>query len=496
MVRVGSFPLERVVGRLAAAGALAPGAEVPREVGLRGVSHDSREVGEGDLFVAWRGAEHDGHDFVGDAVRRGAVAALVETPLPGVSVPQVVVRDGRVAGALAADEFFGNPCRDLFVYAVTGTNGKTTTTLLARHLLSAGGPSAAIGTLGLVGADGRARPRTVGLTTPGPVRISTWMRSLADSGVRHVGLEASSHALDQRRLDGIQLDAVAYTNLSRDHLDYHADMDGYRAAKARAVELVVPGGTVVVNAREPAWAGLDIGSRRRLSYDVDADAAVTATSLESGPRGTRFELSHEGCAAPVSFPLAGRFNLENALAAAGIALAAGHRVNEVAEGLAKAPAVPGRMELVASHPCPVLIDYAHTPHALACVLDALRPLTRGRLIVVFGAGGDRDADKRPLMGRAVAGRADLAIVTSDNPRTEDPEAIIDQVVAGMPGAGRERVVDRRAAIERALDLAAPGDVVVLAGKGHETRQVIGTEVLPFDERQIALAHLARGGKGA
>ncbi len=491
-----SFPLARIVERLALADAVAPGADAPGDVRLRGVSHDSRTAGAGDLFVAWRGTGHDGHGFVAEAVRRGAVAALVETPLPGVAVPQVVVRDGRLAGALAAAEFYGNPCRNLFVYAVTGTNGKTTTTLLARHLLNAGGTSAAIGTLGLVDGDGTVRPTTTGLTTPGPVRLAAWMRSLADAGARHVGLEASSHALDQRRLDGLRLDAAAYTNLSRDHLDYHSDMDGYRAAKARAVELVAPDGTVIVNAGDPAWFRLDAGPRRRISYGVDAAAALSATSLELGPAGTRFELTWEGRSLPVATPLLGRFNVENALAAAGVALAAGRRVDEIADGLRDAPAVPGRMELVARRPCPVVLDYAHTPAALACLLDALRRLVAGRLIVLFGAGGDRDADKRPLMGRAVAERADRVVVTSDNPRTEDPDAIIDQVVAGMGGAAHERVADRRAAIDRALGMAAPEDLVVLAGKGHETFQEIGGDRLPFDERAIVLAHPATGGGAA
>ena len=496
MGRAGSLSLTRVVERLAAAGALTPGMPVPAETELRGVSHDSRAVGKGDLFLAWQGAEHDGHDFVGEAVRRGAVAVLVERAVAGVSVPQVVVRDGRLAGALAADEFFGRPWRKVFVYAVTGTNGKTTTTLLARHLLCAGGPSAAIGTLGIVDADGSVRPNTESLTTPGPVQLSGWMRSLADAGVRHLGLEASSHALDQRRLDGVRFDAVAYTNLSRDHLDYHPDMAAYRAAKARAIDLTVPDGTVVVNAGDSAWVRLDAGPRRRLSYAVGGDAALTATSLELGPEGTRFELTHEGRALPVSMPLLGRFNVENALAAAGIALAAGRRVDEVAERLASAPAVPGRMELVTDRLCAVVIDFAHTPDALACLLDTLRPLATGRLIVLFGAGGDRDRSKRPLMGRAVARRADYSIVTSDNPRTENPEAIIDDVVAGMAGAGYERIPDRRAAIGRVLDLAAPDDLVVLAGKGHETSQVIGCESVRFDEREIVLAHPAAGGRAA
>ena len=494
MSEAGSLPLSRIVERLADAGALAPGMHVPGEADVRGVSHDSRTVSEGDLFLAWRGGEHDGHAFVGEAAKRGAVAALVEAVVPGVSVPQVVVRDGRRAGALAADEFFGNPCRNSFVYAVTGTNGKTTTTLLARHLLRAAGPSAVIGTLGLVDPDGNVRPRTAGLTTPGPVQLSGWIRSLVDDGVRHVGLEASSHALDQRRLDGVRFNAVAFTNLTRDHLDYHADMASYLAAKARAVELMVPEGTVVVNADESAWVRLDTGSHHRLLYGVDGDAALTATSLELGPEGTRFELSYRGRALPVSMPLLGRFNVENALAAAGIALAAGRRVEEVADGLARAPSVPGRMELVTDHPCPVIIDYAHTPDALACLLDTLRHLTRGRLIVLFGAGGDRDPVKRPLMGRAVAERADFAIVTSDNPRTEDPDAVIDGVVAGMGGTEYDRVRDRRTAIGRALDMAVSGDLLVLAGKGHETRQIIGRESVPFDEREIVLAHRPAGGK--
>jgi UDP-N-acetylmuramyl-tripeptide synthetase len=259
---------------------------------------------------------------------------------------------------------------------------------------------------------------------------------------------------------------------------------------------VVPEGTVVVNADESAWVRLDTGTRRRLSYGVEGDAALTATSLELGPEGTRFELSHEGRALPVSMPLLGRFNVENALAAAGIALAAGRRVEEVADGLARAPAVPGRMELVTDHPCPVVIDYAHTPDALACVLDTLRRLTRGRLIVLFGAGGDRDPAKRPLMGRVVAERADIAIVTSDNPRTEDPDAIIDGVIAGMGGAEYERVRDRRTAIGRALDMADSGDVVVLAGKGHEICQIVGRERVPFDEREIVLSHPSAGGRAA
>ena len=497
MDRAGSFPLARIMERLAAAGALAPGASAPGEVGLCGVSHDSRKVGEGDLFVAWRGAEHDGHDFVGEAARRGAVAALVETPLPEVPVPQVAVLDGRLAGALAADEFFGNPCRDLFVYAVTGTNGKTTTTLLARHLLRAGGASAAIGTLGLVDAGGEVRPRTVGLTTPGPVQLSAWIRSLADAGVRHVGLEASSHALDQRRLDGVQLDAVAYTNLSRDHLDYHPDMDGYRAAKARAVGLVVPEGTVVVNADEPAWVRLESGSRNRLSYGVDSAAALTATSLELGPAGTRFELSYEGSALPVSMPLLGRFNVENALAAAGIALAAGRRVDEVVDGTRKRargpgthgtrrqPPVPGGHRLRA-YPRRAGLPPRHpaAPHRR----PAHRPLRGGR-------GSRRRQASPDGQGGGGAGRSGhrhLGQPAHRGPggdhRPGDRGGWPGRSTSGIPTAARPS--GERSTWPR------PGIWWSSRGRGTRPARSSAARSCPFDERRIVLAHLAGGEEGA
>ena len=484
------LPLSRVVSRLAAGG-LAPEVRGPAEVIIHGVSQDSRSVQEGDLFLAWRGVEHDAHHFVHGAVARGAVAVVVERTLPELAATQVVVPDGRLAGALAADEVFGSPWSDLLVYAVTGTNGKTTTALLARHLLGRRRPTAAIGTLGVVQPNGTVRPGTEGLTTPGPVETAAWTRSLAHAGARALGLEASSHALAQRRLDGLRFDVVAFTNLTQDHLDYHEDLTEYRDSKARLVELALPDGTVVVNSDDPAWMDLDVGSRRRISYGVESRADMTATGLDLHPAGTRFELGYGDRVAHVALPLLGRFNVENALAAAGIAAAAGHDLEDVVAGLAAAPPVRGRLEVVVGEPFSVIIDFAHTPDALERLLDALRPLTRGRLIALFGAAGDRDRAKRPLMGRAVDRRADLAVVTSDNPRTEPPEEIIDDVAEGMTGGSYERIADRAAAIHRALDVADAGDVVVLAGKGHETYQVIGHDKVPFDEREIVLEYLGR-----
>ncbi|MFV2006437.1 MAG: UDP-N-acetylmuramoyl-L-alanyl-D-glutamate--2,6-diaminopimelate ligase [Longimicrobiales bacterium] len=462
------------------------------DVALHGATQDSRDVEPGDLFLAWKGDRHDAHDFVGTAAETGAVAAVVERPVAEAKIPQLQVSDGRRSAALAADVVMGSPWKSMFTVGVTGTNGKTTTTLLARHLLAARGPAAAMGTLGLVDADGRVRPGSEGLTTPGPVKVAEWLRALADDGVEAVAMEASSHALAQHRLDGVRFDAAIFTNLSRDHLDYHESFEDYLSAKARLLELVKDDGVAIVNGDDPAWADLPMSGTHAVSYAVEADADLRALALEPGPEGTRFRMAADGDEYPVDLPLLGRFNVENALAAAGAAAAAGLDLDVVSERLSQAPQLPGRMEIVTRDPFTVLIDFAHTPDALRRVLETLRPDVAGRLIVVFGAGGDRDATKRPLMGEAVAGFADVAIVTSDNPRTEDPEAIIDDVVAGMAGRTYERLADRRAAICRALDMARAGDTVVLAGKGHESYQAVGTERLPFDERAIVLECL-RGG---
>jgi UDP-N-acetylmuramoyl-L-alanyl-D-glutamate--2,6-diaminopimelate ligase len=502
MVNAG-LPLSQVAMRLKEA-QLLQGTHGPLDVVVSGVSQDSRDVSKGDLFLAWTGVDHDAHEFVAAAVDSGAVGAVVERPIPGLTVGQLQVSHGRRAGALAADEVMGSPWRHLFLAGVTGTNGKTTVASLARYLLEAKGPSRAIGTLGLVEEAGRVRPGTEGLTTPGPVRFSTWLRDMASEGVTHVTLEASSHALAQSRLDGTLMDAAVFTNLTQDHLDYHADLQEYRAAKGRLLELLKPAGWAIVNGDDLAWSPLSFPVGRTLFYGIeggagglgvegmDRDSTVLASDLQLLPNGSRFLLHMNGASANVTLPLLGGFNVENALAAACIARVGGMTLDQIAQGLSQAPQIPGRLEMVAQDPIAVLIDFAHTADALESVLRALRPVVKGRMLVVFGAGGDRDKGKRPLMGEVVARLSDLAFVTSDNPRTEDPEAIIDDVVEGMKGAAYLRFADRKEAIGAALAEARPNDFLVLAGKGHETYQVVGLEKLPFDERTIVREFLARG----
>ncbi|MFQ5537093.1 MAG: UDP-N-acetylmuramoyl-L-alanyl-D-glutamate--2,6-diaminopimelate ligase [Gemmatimonadota bacterium] len=463
----------------------------PGDVSLSGVSQDSRTAVPGDLFLAWQGQEVDAHDFVEEAMARGAVAAVVERPVE-VDVPQLVVSDGRRAGALAAHAVMGAPSGSLFTVGVTGTNGKTTTALLARHLLSGRWNAAAVGTLGVVDRDG-IRPGTEGLTTPGPVQVAVWLWDLANGGVEAVVMEASSHALEQRRLDGVSFNVGVFTNLTQDHLDYHLDVASYFGAKARLVHLVAPDGSLVVNRDEARWSELDAAGRSVLTFALDTDADLRAENVVLTAGGSRFTLVVSGESAEVTLPLPGRFNVENALAAAAVATAAGLSLDEIVKGLASAPRIPGRLEVISAREATVVVDFAHTPDALANVLDALRPLTPGRLIVVFGAGGDRDRTKRLPMARAVAERADVVVATSDNPRTEDPEAILDDLEPGLSGVPYHRIADREEAIRFALSLAGEGDTVLLAGKGHETYQVVGTEKRPFNERKIVEAYLAGAG---
>ncbi len=459
------------------------------DVAVLGVSQDSRRVEPGDLFLAWKGTGVDAHDFVAEAASRGAIATVVERPLD-VRIPQLVVTDGRRAAALAADVVMGSPSRELTTFGVTGTNGKTTTALLIRHLMGPDVPTAVIGTLGLIDREG-VRPGSESLTTPGPVQVAVWLRELADGGMSAVVIEASSHALAQHRLDAVSFDVVVFTNLTQDHLDYHADLATYFAAKARLVELAAEDGTVVVNAGDPAWRALDPERRAVRTFGLGGDADVHASGLKLDATGARFTLTVDGESRSVRFPLLGRYNVENALAAATAVLAAGVSLDDVVGRLANAPQVSGRLEAVVATPFTVLIDFAHTPAGLESALAAVKPMTRGRLIVVFGAGGDRDRAKRKPMAEAVRRVADVIVLTSDNPRSEDPERILDDLAAGLQGADFLRIADRRQAIEAALRSARPGDTVVLAGKGHERYQVIGTEKRDFDERAIVAECLSR-----
>ena len=474
---------ERIAAALKAAELLVEvRGNLPDEVAS--VEDDSRRVAPGTLFLAVRGTERDGHDYLEQASAAGATAAVVEDQAR-TALPAFVVRSGRAAAPIVAAAAFEWPVRQLRLIAVTGTNGKTTTVHMLRHLLDTGAHRAAsIGTVGvLVGSEGAPHGADTGLTTPGPVELQRLLRSLVDAGVRTVAMEVSSHALDQHRVDGLGFECAVFTNLSRDHLDYHKTMDAYRDAKARLVDYLAPHGTVVVNADDPAWRTLAT-PRRKVSFSARVPSAeVHARDIEFMPSGSRWTLVIGGERQAVRLPLIGDFNVSNALGAAAAAYALGMQAAAIAAKLTTVPQVPGRLEVVHDRPT-VLRDYAHTPDALERALAAVRPFARGRLIIVFGAGGDRDRGKRPVMGAIAARLADLAIVTSDNPRTEDPEQIMTDIEEGMPGRRHERIEDRRQAIARAIEMAAPEDVVVLAGKGHETYQVRGTEKLPFDEKEI------------
>ncbi len=452
---------------------------------------DSRSVVPGGLFVAVRGTQADGHRFVAAALERGAAAVVVENRVDAAT-PQIVVRDGRLAAIALARAWFDDPAAELQLIGITGTNGKTTTTGLTCHLLNRGGAAGSIGTLGAFDGSGGSVASAAGsLTTPGPVDLQATFAGLRDRGVRTVAMETSSHSLDQGRLDGLVFAGAVFTNLTLDHLDYHLTMEHYRAAKLKLLGLLGPDAVVAVNADDPAWAAIPRSSGT-VSFGFSAGADLRAVQPALGASGSRFRVEGRFGVREVALPLPGEFNIANALGAAAVALGLGQHLDDVVERLAAAPQVSGRMERIASSPFTVLRDYAHTPDALERALGALRPLTSGRLIVLFGCGGDRDRAKRPIMGRLAGARADFTVVTSDNPRTENPETIIDEIMTGLPPAAPHvRLADRREAIRTALETAQPGDTVLLAGKGHETYQVIGTEKLPFDEREIVRELLGR-----
>lgn len=455
-----------------------------------GLTADSRAVTPGMVYIAVRGSQVDGHKFIADAVKRGAIAVVVEQA-SNSGVIELLVEDGRRAAIALARDWYGDPGSKLRLVGITGTNGKTTTTALVKHLLNARGTAGSIGTLGAFdGADKPVESTAGSLTTPGAIDLQATLAALVARGVTDVAMETSSHSLDQGRLDGLMFSAGVFTNLTRDHLDYHGTMDSYRDAKLKLDTLLGPNGVQVVNADDPAWQALPPSSRR-ITWGFSAGATVRAVDPQLGNAGSTFELVAPQGRAVIQLPLLGEFNIANALAAAATALGLGHPFADVVERLRQAPQVPGRMERIVSEPAVVLRDYAHTPDALERALQALRPVTTGKLIVVFGCGGDRDRGKRPVMGRLAAELADLAIVTSDNPRTEDPDAIIDEVEQGMGQKPHERFADRRDAIARAVQIAGARDTVLLAGKGHETYQVLGTQKVPFDEAEIVHQLLGR-----
>ena len=456
-----------------------------------GVQEDSRRVGTGDLFVARRGHGHDGKDFIIDAHRRGAVAVVADAPVPDAPLPVVVVRDAGAAASILANAALNHPSRAMKVCGVTGTNGKTTTTFLLRHLLRSAGKTA--GLIGTCEVDDGTRSRASAMTTPGPVALAETLAGMRDKGCEAVAMEASSHALDQGRVAGVSFAAAAFTNLTGDHLDYHKSLDAYANAKAELFRGLAEDAVAVVNADDPASATMLEHCRGRPVTFGFKDADYAARDLLCTADGCRFVLKTPDGVAEASIALVGKHNVQNALCAAAVAGETfGLTVHQLAAGLADAAGAPGRLERVdAGQDFAVLVDYAHTDDALDNVLSALRPITKKRLIVVFGCGGDRDRGKRPRMAAVAERWADGVIVTSDNPRTEDPHKIIDDIAAGF--SDRSVVTfepDRRSAIAAALASAGRGDVVLIAGKGHETYQIVGDERLPFDDAAEARRALA------
>lgn len=472
-----------------AAGGAGRGCEVT------GLSGDSRKVAAGHAFFALAGSKVDGRAFVAEAVARGAVAIVAETAPepapPGVTFVQVA--DARRALALAAARFFARQPET--IVAITGTSGKTSVSVFVRQIWQAlGYRAASLGTIGLVA------PSSVSygaLTTPDPVTLHETLAQLAVDGVTHLALEASSHGLDQRRLDGLDLAAAAFTNLSRDHLDYHADLDAYLAAKLRLFEVVLPPGRpAVIDADSTVAERVEAACRAR-GLDVltvgRRGAALRLLEARQEDLSTRLTLEHAGRSVSLRLPLAGEFQVQNALVAAGLAVATGGVPEAVFAALERLEGVPGRLELVGSYrEAPIFVDYAHKPDALDKVLRSLRPLTKGRLITVFGCGGDRDRGKRPIMGELAARLADVVIVTDDNPRSEAPAAIRHAILEGaarVADANLREIGDRGTAIVEAIALLAPGDALLIAGKGHETGQIVGDKVLPFSDQQSVRAAL-------
>jgi UDP-N-acetylmuramoyl-L-alanyl-D-glutamate--2,6-diaminopimelate ligase len=453
---------------------------------ITGVTADSRKVKPGFLFAALPGSKVDGAAFAVRAVEQGAAAVIAERDL-GLSAPTIVTPDPRRAYALAAAAFWG--VQPQTCIAVTGTNGKTSVANFCRQMFAKNGrTSASMGTLGVTVSrpDGTVEQLTPpGLTTPDAADVAEWLSKLAGMGVTHFAMEASSHGIDQRRLDGVKLKAAGFLNLTQDHLDYHGTMEAYEAAKLRLFRILLPrGGTAVLNADSDAFAAFAaaavIAGQTIMSVGEDGQALrlVARTLL---PDGQRLEVAAQGRTHDVRLPLAGGFQASNALVAAGLCVAAGLTYEEAFAGLETLEGAAGRLQRVGSGPAggEAYVDYAHTPDGLETVLKALRPHVRGKLVVVFGAGGDRDRGKRPLMGRIAAELADVAIVTDDNPRSEVPAEIRAQILQGAVGA--KEIGDRREAIRAAAAMLKDGDILVVAGKGHEQGQIVGDTVHPFDD---------------
>jgi UDP-N-acetylmuramoyl-L-alanyl-D-glutamate--2,6-diaminopimelate ligase len=466
------------------------GAEAPAGISARGITADSREVKAGDVFIALAGARADGARFAAAAAKNGAVAVIGEVARPSdlpQSVPYVQVEDARALLAHGAAKLFTR--QPEHVVAVTGTNGKTSVASFTRQIWTALGKKAA--SIGTIGVTAPGKEIKGSLTTPDPVALHRLLDELAGEGVTHLAMEASSHGLDQRRLDGVKLAAGGFTNLTRDHLDYHQTLEAYRAAKLRLFEtLLAPGAAAVVNA-DSSEAGIiqSIADKRGLRF-ISVGQKGTSLTLRATERegfGEILTVRVGETDHRVKFPLVGDFQISNALVAAGLVIATGADVKDALPALETLQGARGRLDRIGDkNGAPVFVDYAHTPDALKNALDALRPYAK-RLLVVFGAGGDRDAGKRPLMGGVAVRHADKVFVTDDNPRSEEPAAIRKSILAAAPGA--TEIGDRAEAIKSAIAELAPGDVLLVAGKGHETGQIVGDRTLPFSDHAEVRAAL-------
>lgn len=459
---------------------------------ITGVFDDSRLVQRGAIFVAIRGAAADGRQYVRDAIKQGAAAVIGEDLAPAADIPIINVPDARAALARLALRWYGlgtDGCAGLKLLGVTGTNGKSTTAFMTRAILHAAGMRCAL--LGTVYYDLCRRNVPARVTTPGALELASFLRECADAGARAAVLEVSSHALDQKRTDGLRFVAAAYTNLTGDHLDYHETFENYQAAKARLFQQLGESAVAVINRDDPHHEQMVAECRGRvLTYALDHEADIQATISSNTRGGTVFRMRIEGRELVVENAIVGRHNVYNALAAAGLARALDISPDQIVAGLQQVQNIPGRLQRV---PCglsaDVFVDYAHTDDALRNVLSVLRPLTNRRLIVVFGCGGDRDRSKRPRMARAAAEFCDLVFVTSDNPRTEDPQEIIENIMRGFDADALRRVTvepDRAKAIAEALASAEEGDIVLIAGKGHENYQILGQRRVHFDDVEAAI----------
>jgi len=467
------------------------------DAAVLGICEDSRLVRPGELFVARAGTRLDGSKFIADARVRGAIAVACGAGLADCQLPQIVVSNPAAAASQLAHIFYGHPSRSMRVLAITGTNGKTTTAYLVRHLLSKAGHRC-----GLIGTietdDGRMR-REAALTTPSAVEVARLMASMRDNGCRACAIEASSHALHQQRIAGVAFAGAAFTNLSGDHLDYHGNMQNYASAKASLFESLGHDAVAVLNVDDQWSARMTEKCLAAITYFGFAQPAdYRARDIALSSQGAHFILHTPDGRAEVELGLIGKHNIANALTAAGlVGEVFGLSAHQIAAALKDAPAAPGRLQAVrCGQPFAVLVDYAHSDDAMQNVLTALRPLTRGKLRVMFGCGGDRDRTKRPRMAAVAARLADIVYVTSDNPRTESPMAILDEIVAGFPPGRLPAIVDpdRRASIHKIIGDAEAGDVVLLAGKGHENYQIVGATRHHFDDVEEAMKVLAPGVK--